>query len=158
MFISGGAVMLRTEDASQPWLFTFKRHPVLFSFVIALSLDVVIKPLGLVVFGSLQAIPLWYLLPLRLVSLALWLLFFGSLLYTLAIFSWRALRLVVGGKFISKLSEAVATGAAVIGGFLWFGFSLWQEIGLNANSVGESANGWALIGNGAHYVLNFVWG
>ena len=150
--------MLRSENASQPWLFTFKRHPVLFPFVIALLLDVVIKPLGLMVFGSLQQIPLWYLLPLRLVELAFWLLFLGGVLYTTAIFFWRGFKLVVGGEFANKLSEALATGAALVVGFLWIGFSLWYDIGQNANSIGDSANGWALIGNSARHVFGYFGG
>jgi hypothetical protein len=131
---------------------------VLFPFVIAFPLDVAIKPFGIMAFGSLQAIPLWYLLPLRLVALALWLLFLGGLLYTIAVFLWRGFKLVVGGEFASKLSEALATGTAVVAGFLWIGFSLWYDIGQNANSIGDSANGWALIGNSARHVLGYFGG
>ena len=149
---------LLTEQSPNPWLFTFRRHPILFSFVLALFLDVAIKPLGVVFFGDAQAIPLWFLLPLRLVSLGLWLLFAGCVIQALARVIWRAFQFVVGEDASTRLREGLVAAATIMAGFLWIGFGIWYDIGQNANSVGEASAGWSLILNSLRTLVGFAVG
>jgi hypothetical protein len=144
------------ESTTQPWLFTFRRHPVLFSFVVALFLDLSIRPIGRLFFGGAEQLPLWYLVPLRLVSLGVWLLFVACLLYAVGKLAWLGFKLLVGGEFANKVVEWATAAIAVIGMSLWVVFILWFDIGQHANSVGESANGWTLIFNGIRNCLNFI--